>query len=102
MRVSLSLDTSGHIMPGDGQSRKIIQPSRVSNRSFHTKPSSLPSVQVKYWKIAVGQGVKVPSQDVFASGTREMKHTAEYRKLVGSRVAETAAAAARISAEGIS
>ena len=30
------------------------------------KPSSLPSVKVDYWKIAVGQGLNVPPPSIFA------------------------------------
>ena len=33
---------------------------------FILKPSSLASVKVNYWKIAVSQGVKGPSSDIFA------------------------------------
>ena len=34
-------------------------------KRFRLKPSSLASVKVNYWKIAVGQGVKEPYPDIF-------------------------------------
>ena len=42
-----------------------VSQGRQTDRST-LKPSSLPSVKVNYWKIAVGHGVKVPSPDIFA------------------------------------
>ena len=44
-------------MSGDGQSRENAQRSMVSTDRSILKPSSLASVKVKYWTIAVGQGV---------------------------------------------
>ena len=38
----------------------------VRNRPFHAKTQYFGVGQGKYWEIAVGQGLKVPSHDIFA------------------------------------
>ena len=58
-------------MPGEGQSRENVH----SGQGCHTdrsilKPSSLASVKVNYWKLAVGQRGQVPSPGIFCGAVR--------------------------------
>ena len=50
---------------GDGQGKTSVG-QRCHIGRYRLKRSSLASVKVNYWKIAVGQGIKVPSPDIFA------------------------------------
>ena len=52
---------------GNGWSRENASGQGCKPRRSTPKPSSLPSVTVYDWKIAVGQGVKVPSLDMFGA-----------------------------------
>ena len=49
-----------------GQARKMFSRQGCQANRSTLKPSSLASVEINYRKIAVGQGVKVPSPDIFA------------------------------------
>ena len=63
-------------MEGDGQSRKSFRGQGCQTDRYTLKPSIFPSVKVKYWKIAVGQEVKVPSPDI-NDQLRRMLHAVE-------------------------
>ena len=45
---------------------RIAVLSRAESAVSTLKPSSLASVKVNYWRIAVCQGLKVPSPEIFA------------------------------------
>ena len=45
--------------------RKTSNGQGCQTEPYRLKPSSLVSVKVNYWKIAIGQGVKVPSPGIF-------------------------------------
>ena len=64
-------------MSGDGQSRErpAVRSVKPIVGDYILPGSSLASVKVNYWNIAVGPGVEVPSPDIFDAAPREVART---------------------------